>query len=227
MPISTSNKFPKAALLNLGSGCLVVLLGLGFTACQSQTNGAIDAATRNRKPLPALAAAPTFELGLSVEQAYASIPHRRTVADLNRSTLSSPDKEYLTLAFHEIDQAILLRVTSFERFSRAGTETARLLAKMDQVIEFLRGIDPPASLTDYHKRVLEALSDQRAYFQEWQVQGRGFAYGESSRISMHPRVRTASSALRAAYQILMQTYAGENQHNKEAFFDYHCALDFI
>src|SRR5690349_20695683 len=94
-----NNGFFKAVGLHFGSGCLILLMGLGFTACQSHASHITDEATRNRRPLPTLAASPTFELGRSVEQAYASIPHRRTVVDLNRSTVSSPDKEYLTLAF--------------------------------------------------------------------------------------------------------------------------------
>jgi hypothetical protein len=33
--------------------------------------------------------------------------------------------------------------------------------------------------------------------------------------------------LRAAYNELMARYPGEAQANKDAFFDYHCALDFL
>ncbi|MBI3653320.1 MAG: hypothetical protein HY231_20005 [Acidobacteria bacterium] len=213
-----------AALVNLGIVCLVVFCGFGLTACQSADSKAD--ATRSRKPLPSLATAPTFTLSLSVEEAYAAIPHRRTQADLERSTLASVDKDYLKLAFHEIDQAILLRVTALRQFSRGDTDDVRLLAKMEQVIEFLRGIEPPANLVEYHKRLLQTLVDQRAFFQDWQAQGRQFAYAGAN-LSAHAKVQSSSGAARAAYQILMQNYSGESQSNKDAFFDYHCALDFI
>jgi hypothetical protein len=75
--------------------------------------------------------------------------------------------------------------------------------------------------------LLQALSDQRAFFAEWQTQGQQFQYGSPQTIVTHPKVQSAAAALREAYGILVETYSGESNENKEAFFDYHCALDFV
>ena len=40
-------------------------------------------------------------------------------------------------------------------------------------------------------------------------------------------MRSASRALQAAYGQLMSLYSNETLTNKDAFYDYHCALDFL
>jgi hypothetical protein len=74
--------------------------------------------------------------------------------------------------------------------------------------------------------VLAALADQRAFLSEWEAAGPTFAYRD--RIGAHPRVTAASAALRRAYDELMKLYGpAEPARNRAAFFDYHCALDFL
>lgn len=43
----------------------------------------------------------------------------------------------------------------------------------------------------------------------------------------HPKVRSASGKLLGAYGNLMRMYPNEDGTNRQAFFDYLCALDFI
>ena len=43
----------------------------------------------------------------------------------------------------------------------------------------------------------------------------------------HYKVRSSSANLQGAYSDLMRLYSSENATNKQAFFDYLCALDFI
>ena len=40
-------------------------------------------------------------------------------------------------------------------------------------------------------------------------------------------VHRASALLHQAYAELMQLYPGEATHNRDAFYDYLCALDFL
>jgi hypothetical protein len=46
-------------------------------------------------------------------------------------------------------------------------------------------------------------------------------------LAANGNVQAASAAARAAYGELMSKYPGESQSNKDAFFDFHCALDFL
>jgi len=217
------------ALLGLAS------LSIGLQACSASSQGLSSRkfdnlpATKsgNSKSQPTIATAPTLSLDLSVDAAYAAIPHRRTAMDFEASNMPDQDKRFLEVAFHLIDQAIRLRVTAYQNFSRSAGKDSQSIPQMDQLVDYLQNTEAPASLSSYQARLLQALSDQRAFFEEWQTQGQQFRYGSSQTIGTHPKVQSASSALREAYGILMKTYPSEGNNNKEAFFDYHCALDFL
>lgn len=149
----------------------------------------VSAASQETDPPTASAPAqysdpPAAGVGPSVEQAYAAIPHRRTIWDESGSTVPSEEKEYLRTVFAVLDQAVRVRV--------AGQQ---------------------------------AFSSERQYFVDWKSQGDRFAFGQQ--VGDHPGVRAASANLRAAYDELMSKYPNESQTNKDAFFDYHCALDFL
>ena len=147
--------------------------------------------------------------------------------DFAASNMPDQDRRFLEVAFHLIDQAIRLRVTAYQKFSSSEVKDSQSISQMDQLVDYLQNTEAPASLSSYQARILQALSDQRAFFEEWQTQGQQFQYGRPQTIGTHPKVQSASSALQQAYGILMETYPGEGDHNKAAFFDYHCALDFL
>jgi hypothetical protein len=215
------------ALLTIAS------ISIGLPACSASSQGLSSrnfdgpaANSGNAKSQPQIATAPILDLDLSVEAAYAAIPHRRTVMDFAASNMPNQDKRFLEVAFHLIDQAIRLRVTAYQKFSR-GNGDSQLISDMDSLVAYLQDVQAPASLSTYQARLLKALSDQRAFFLEWQNQGQQFQYGNPQTIATHGKVQSASTALRDAYGILMQMYSSESEGNKAAFFDYHCSLDFI
>jgi hypothetical protein len=209
-------------------------VSLGLTACgtssQGQSSRKFGNSTATRaggsKSLPSIATAPVFNLDLSVDAAYAAIPHRRTVMDFAASNMPDQDKRFLEVAFHVIDQAIRLRVTAYQKFSR-GVIDSQFISDMDRLAEYLQNTEAPESLSSYQATLLKALSDQRDFFVEWKAQGQEFRFGSPQTIGTHPKVQSSSAALREAYGILMETYRGEASNNQEAFFDYHCALDFL
>jgi hypothetical protein len=211
----------------------IAALSIGLPACSASSQGLSSrkfdnlpaAKSGNSKSLSATA--PTLNLNLSVDAAYAAIPHRRTAMDFAASNMPDQDKRFLEVAFHLIDQAIRLRVTAYQKFARSEVGDSQPLSDMDRLVDYLQNTEAPASLSSYQARLLQALSDQRAFFEEWQTQGQQFQYGRPQTIGTHPKVQSASTALREAYGILMETYPSEGNHNKEAFFDYHCALDFL
>ena len=222
--------FIKAiALLGIAS------LSICLQACSASSQGLSSrnfdnlpsAKSGNSKSQPSIATAPTLDLDLSVDAAYAAIPHRRTAMDFAASSMPDQDKRFLEVAFHLIDQAIRLRVTAYQKLSRSEVRDSQLMSDMNRLVDCLQNTEAPASLASYQSRLLQALSDQRSFFEEWHSQGQQFQYGSPQTIATHPKVQSASSALKAAYGILMETYPGESNGNKEAFFDYHCALDFL
>lgn len=213
----------------------IASLSLGLQACSTSTQAVSSANVDSRpaansavaKSPPDMATAPILNLDLSVDAAYAAIPHRRTAMDFLATNMPDQDRRFLEVSFHVIDQAIRLRVTAYQKFSRGEFDDSGLIAEMDQLVDYLQQTEAPASLATYQAQVLRALSDQRAFFADWQSKGQQFQYGTPQTIATHPKVQSSSAALQQAYGILMQTYPSEVGNNKDAFFDYHCALDFL
>jgi hypothetical protein len=201
----------------------VAFLMFAITAC-SRSEGATSRHIETPTTQPSMAAAPTVNVDLSVEAAYEAIPHNRTVMDFAASNMPESDKRFLEVAFHVIDQAIRVRVSAYRKFSR-GELSDVTIADFDLLIEYLQKLEAPDSLTSYQARLVEALSDQRDFFQDWLKQAEPGQYGKS--VASHAKVQSASAALKGAYGMLIELYPNEAPNNKQAFFDYHCALDFI
>jgi hypothetical protein len=162
---------------------------------------------------------------LSAEQAYAAIPHRRTIWIEGQSAVPAEEKAYLKVMFQVLDQAVAVRVASLQRFSSERYDASDTDAQFDQLIKFVRAMPVPKALTVYHKHILDGFSGQRQFFQDWKSARERFAYAQQ--IAGHPGVRNSSEAIRAAYDELMSKYPRESATNKDAFFDYHCAWDFL
>ena len=205
---------------------LVTISLCGLSGCDITSHEPTVSASQPGNPPPSVESVPNPDLSMSVEDAYAAIPHRRTAMNFDTSKLSEADRRYLAVAFNVIDQSIRLRVTAYRRFSDSP-DAANLISEMDRMIDFMQKVPPPARLTAYHELLTKALSDQRAFFADWQSAGQQFQYGSPGKLASHPKVQSASNELRQAYQILMNEYSGEDSHNQDAFFDYHCALDFL
>jgi hypothetical protein len=132
---------------------------------------------------------------MSVEDAYAAIPHRRTVFDRSAATMGAQEAAGLEQLFALVDHAIVAKMT------KAGHE---------RVLADLRALDLPSRLHHVQELVIAAVVAERAYLD-----------GEQAAI------HKASGLLHQAYAELMQLYPGEAPHNRDAFYDYLCALDFL
>jgi hypothetical protein len=169
--------------------------------------------------------APRVEVGLSVDQAYAAIPHRRAVWTESGTTVPADERAYLKAIFGVVDEAIAVRVAGLQNFSQQRFGSADVSGQLERLISFARSMPVPARLKAYHSQILTALAADRQFFAEWKAQGANFPFAQQ--LAANGNVQAASSAARAAYSELMSKYPGESQSNKDAFFDYHCALDFL
>lgn len=210
-------------------GLRVVVRGLGGLGLVFLSPGSLIAASGEERSLPRLDELPRFSARFSVEEAYAAIPHRRTVFRFERSAIDGPDRAYLRLMFEVIDLAVVARVSAYQSFYYDGKDRDELLEGMSVLANFVEfRITAPNGLESYHAQLVSALNAQKAFFTEWSREGAGFEHRESNRLTQHPLVRRSSQALRAAYGTLMSLYgAREDPQNRNAFFDYHCALDFL
>ena len=167
---------------------------------------------------PAVAATPIGQT--SVEDAYRAIPHRRTVFDVGTARMSSEEREYLRQLFELVDLGIVERVGTLGWLkSKGGHEPSP--EGYDRVVSQLKALAVPARLGSVHRLVSEAMVEQRAALAEWRKTA------VPADLAGHPLVASSSGKLRRAYGELLALFPQEDGHNKAAFFDYLCAMDFI
>lgn len=169
-----------------------------------------------------LAAAPHFACALTAEEAYRAIPHRQTVFDFASSRLPDEDRIFLKQFLNTVELAMIERVEMMQWLQSGGRQGAPGDG-YEEVLDRLKAFRPPEKLAAFQSLVIEAVELQRAFLREWQAKG-GAAQVS---INDHPNVRSASSKLQQAYGLLMNLFPDETTENKQAFFDYLCALDFI
>jgi hypothetical protein len=161
--------------------------------------------------LPALADEAAIRQSMTVEQAYQAIPHNRTRFDAQSATMEKSERDFLDMFFTLSDLAVAERVTKMRGMS-AGA------GNYDEILKRLKALNVPPKLEKAHALVTQAVEEQRQYLDGLKD---GAAYDNNAAL-----VESSHGKLLAAYQELMQAYPAENAHNKQAFFDHLCALDF-
>jgi len=169
---------------------------------------------------------------MSVEEAYRAIPHRYTPFESKSVKMSPKEAAVLQEFFRLLNLAIIERVQAqawFQSNGKRGVAFPNYQRSTDGLIVQLEALALPESLKAVHRNVIDALKDQRAYFEEWQRtvrRGEPFKYPPGAS-PHHPRVLNSSQKLQQAYGRLIELYPQETERIKQAFFDHLCALDFI
>jgi hypothetical protein len=173
-----------------------------------------------------------FASAMTVEEAYGAIPHRYTAFETKSAKMDPKEAACLDSFFRLVNLAIIERVqtlTWFQSNGRQGSSLQSYRKRVGDLITKFGGLDVPKNLEEIRRQVVEAIKDQRAYFEEWEQattkkQPFKYALGAGPR---HPRVLASSQKLQQAYAQLMQIYPRERSRIQQAFFDHLCALDFI
>ena len=159
---------------------------------------------------------PTLIKEMSVAEAYQAIPHKQTTFDGDQAKMSGDEKLYLTKSFALVDNAVQARVTAL---NESQQELEDKDTRYNRIMTALNEMKVPARLQEYHQLIVEAITAQRDYLDD-------LSTGDRVDTS-NSQVQDAHGKLTTAYSKLMGLYGGEGQHNKDAFFDHLCALDFI
>jgi hypothetical protein len=142
------------------------------------------------------------------------------VFDAGAATMSSDERDYLRRLFELVDLGIVERVETLGWLRSRGVSEPSV-ESYDQVVSQLDGLSVPPRLASVHRLVSEAMVEQRAALREWRKTT------VPANLAAHPLVASSSGKLRRAYGELLGLFPQENEHNKAAFFDYLCAMDFI
>lgn len=154
---------------------------------------------------------------LDIEQAYQLIPHQRTVFLLHQSTLPQSQARGVARLLSLVEQAMVERVNAMMKGPRkSGYQT-----QIDPILQQIAALQMPAGIQAARDHILTAIQQHRDYFELYE------ATDTEARDARQQLVQLSHRHLITAYQQLMKSYPAETRHNKQAFFDYLCALDFI
>ena len=154
---------------------------------------------------------------LDIAKAYKMIPHQQTSFYLQQSRLPAAEAKYVAKLLSLSELAMAERVEAMAdgpRKSNYDRDIADILNKLAR-------LKTPTRLLPAYKHVVSAVQQHREVF-SLQVTGAADAQAKQQQL-----VQSSHRHLIAAYDVLMQLYPDETRHNKQAFFDYLCALDFI
>lgn len=178
-------------------------------------------------------AAPSVQAAeMSVEKAYASIPHARTQYSPQQSSASEEEKKFLDHLFFVTDLALQKRMMMLGYFNKQNEnqylETYN--KSIDEMVATFSLIKAPnAVLDNVAQTIVIAIRQQQKFFNDWAAvagtpQYEAILY---SGYRSNAHVQGAHQNLLKAYMLLKQAYPNETAHNQQAFYDHLCALDFI
>lgn len=175
----------------------------------------------------------TIASAMTVEEAYRAIPHRYTPFEAGSASMTSEESRFVAECFRLVNLAIVERVQTlawFQSRGKQGSPFSNYRKNIEMIIRQLGQLNVPRNCVSVRQRVVEAIQDQKAYFQEWdnaQAGNAPFKYALGSAGPRHALVSSSSQKLHQAYGELMQLFPKERAKNQQAFFDHLCALDFI
>ena len=156
---------------------------------------------------------------LTIEQAYATIHPQRAVFDPGLAGMAPEESAYLAAFFDLIDLAVKERVETLLWLQSKGTQ-GEGIDEYDALLARFAALRAPGRLRRIHQWVITAVTQQRDVLREWRA--------DPTRLSMrHPLVGSSSSLLHQTYGEVIRLYPGEDQRNRQAFYDYFCSLDFL
>ena len=156
---------------------------------------------------------------MTIEQAYAAIPHRRTIFDPGIANMGPNEAAYLKALFSLIDLAVKERVETLLWLQSNGAKGDGW-DDYDMILSRLNNLRAPANLQTVHQLVIDAIQEHRDVLRQWRQ--------APSTVSMnHPLVQSSSRKLYQAYGMVTQLYGKEQPRNQQAFYDTFCCLDFL
>ena len=158
--------------------------------------------------------------GITVEEAYETIPHKQVTYSSTQSGLLVNEREFLSKLFSLSDRALVARIETLNAFQRKDYSA---LTQYKSVVEKIKvellTLNEPVSANGMKLLLVEALSEQEDFFGVW-------ASGKSVDIGTDAHVEKASAKLRQLYSLLMERFKNESAHNRDSFYQHLCALDF-
>lgn len=210
----------------IGTVAVVTLVALGIAHLRSGGSSVPQTSTQERHVTsePAQPAENQFvdvTQSMSVGDAYRAIPHQRTTFDRPAARMDASDARYLETLFELTDLAMVERVQR-QLWLQSGGEHGSANENHREILAHIDSLELPKSLGRVHALTREAIDEQHRYLSMWRESGQTGYFSRAA-----PLIRSSHGKLIAAYNELLVLYSQEGAHNRQAFFDHLCALDFI
>lgn len=165
-----------------------------------------------------------YSYGITVEEAYTAVPHQRTIFDSQKSLLGSEQIQGLHILFGFTDKCLVLRIEGLAAAKNNDITTLNKVVSDYQIlIQSFEKIVFPIALRPVQTEVVSAVKQHQHYFA---IKSQSQQNAASLSLVLDQDVNQSSQKLRIAYSQLMEIFSTESAINKQAFFDYLCALDF-
>jgi len=204
-----------------GTGARIVVIG-ALIGALALTAGALAPG----------ACVPAF--GMTVDEAYQETDgHRHTDFDPNVPGFSHAEALYLSKLFDLVDLAIVEKLQTWMWFQSEGKRGASFRdsrVRVDRLIGELAALQAPSQLAEVQRLMVEAVREQRAFFEAWQQAFDAAERGEDNRQAHAERGRlmqSSSAKLHEAYNRLRTLFPTAGRQNLDAFYDHLCVLDLL
>jgi len=170
---------------------------------------------------------------MTVEEAYREMQHRHATLDPTSRGFSREEAAYLSRLFELVDLAIVEKMqawTWFQSEGRRGKSVQEYRDRVDSLIAILDGLPAPVRLREVQRLLVDAIRDQRAYFETWNQALSVGAAGKDNRDVYRSRgtyLKSSSRKLHQVYGQLMTLFPDAGQQNFDAFYDHLCVLDLL
>ena len=166
---------------------------------------------------------------MTVEEAYKAIPHTRTVFDPEQANMARSNALYLEKFFALTDEALRNRVEALMRLStgKGGISIAEYNKRHEKTVKALAELTPSAEVAPAYNIIVEAIGEQADFLNAWARAEPKKREWIKLNFRNDPFVQSSHDKLIKGYMTLLRAFPFEGGQNRQAFYDYLCALDFI
>ena len=170
---------------------------------------------------------------ITVEDAYQELAHRHASLDPASAGFTRDEAACLSRLFELVDLAIVEKTqawTWYQSEGRKGKSLPEYRDRVDVLVTRLDALPAPENLRQVQALLVEAIRDQRAFFETWSKALEVGASGKDNREVYKSRglhLKNSSQKLHQAYGLLMDLFPNAGQQNFDAFYDHLCVLDLL
>ncbi len=170
---------------------------------------------------------------MTVGEAYEEMAHRHAGLDPASAGFTREEAAFLSRLFELVDLAIVEKAqawTWFQSEGRNGKALPEYRVRVDALIARLDALPAPDRLRPVQTLLVDAIRDQRAFFETWTQAlevGAGGQDNQDVHRSRGTHLKESSRKLHQVYGRLMDLFPNAGQQNFDAFYDHLCVLDLL